>query len=277
MRVFAAGFLLWAGLVPVSAQTTAGKISVPDLPYRTGQVIALSERGGAPGTMFFEGFTGSPYGHVGVLACEGPEVYVYHAVSPAVQKVSLKDFLLQASGGDPDSARFTLAELARPLSSREEKALVAEMESSVGNIPYNYSMVMNDCSANCSEFVHKEFAAIGREGVGEPEPLANMNKDAFGGLLAEAWERATGQPLAAQGLGLSPAAVINSPALRIVHEGLVTGRLLSDLELFRLWKHGDALERFAQFFHLSAQRLSKAARSRRGRSPYREYPSGWRR
>ena len=42
--------------------------SIPqDLPLKTGQIIGISEMIKDPSTFFFEAFTGSRYGHIGVI------------------------------------------------------------------------------------------------------------------------------------------------------------------------------------------------------------------
>jgi hypothetical protein len=209
---------------------------------------------------------------VGVVSVEEGGVFVYHAAPPAVQKARLDDFLLRGRDARGE-APYTLVEPARPLSPRERAALVESMEAMRGKVPYNRSMVANDCSVNCSEFARKAFQSIGREDVGVPEPLSGMNAESFSGLLAEAWRRATGTDLPpGDSLGVSPASVVNSPGMRVVRAGLPVERLLDDRELYEAWRLAGALEAFSKIFHIPARRLRRAAR----KGPYREYPSNWR-
>lgn len=277
LRDAATALLAVAALLPGPARAQAVARAPSGAPYATGQLIAVSEMRRDPSTLLFEGFTASRYGHIGVVACEPTGVFVYHAAPPAVQKVPLADFLLRARTEVPGPPAFTVVEPVKPLTPAERDALVETMGKMVGKVPYNYSMVMNDCSVNCSEFAHKAFRAVGRDEVGRPEPLSGMNEGSFAGLLAQAWRRATGKDLPpGDSLGVSPAAIVNSPGLRVVYAGLPVERLLSDLDIYEAWRLGGGLERFAQIFRVPAVQLAEAAHRPEGRVPYRPYPKSWR-
>src|SRR5271170_7740521 len=66
---------------------------VPDLPFQTGHVIAISEMNADPSTLLFEAATASRYGHMGIVAETPNGLMVYHSMPPGVQMTPLADFI----------------------------------------------------------------------------------------------------------------------------------------------------------------------------------------
>jgi hypothetical protein len=240
--------------------------------YQTGQIIAISEMRIDPSTLIFEALTGSRYGHVGVVAQtpEGP--MVYHANPPMVQKTPLADFINRARVDNQDRPQLTILETIKPLSDQESRDLTAHMEDMVvQKVPYNYSMILNDKSVNCSEFVHKVFAAISRAGIGDIETLGNANFGAFDGAIAKLHSK--WPPLDSP--AISPLSVVSSPALQVVHAELPVDKIISDAEIFKAWQAGGGLEGFSNFTGISMQKLEALGQAA-SKIPYRLYPSHWR-
>ena len=91
--------------------------------YQTGQIIAISETNYDASTFFFEAFTGSRYGHIGIIVVEDGEVVVYEANPPFTQKNSIEDFL-KRSRDEKGDFQATVLKVIPALSESELKNLV---------------------------------------------------------------------------------------------------------------------------------------------------------
>ncbi len=261
--------------------------SVPqDLPLKTGQIIGISEMIKDPSTFFFEAFTGSRYGHIGVVGeKENGRWQVYHSNPPAVQKSDISDFL-DRSRDDSGKLNFTLVEPAAPLSTGEEKALLDQMRRMLGT-PYNYEQHLNKHSVNCSEFVYKAFQNIGRKRIGEIEKIINdTNFKSFDGELYGLYGN-TAIAIPKNAYGITPVSIINSPNVRVVHAQLPIERLLGDREIYKSWEKGGGLEAFERAMRPIAplhkinidvfmKKLDKASHRPEALKPFRTYPLTWR-
>src|SRR5437868_2636125 len=81
---------------------------IPELPWATGHVVAISEMRADPSTLLFEAATASRYGHMGVVADTPEGLMVYHSMPPGVQKTPLADFLGRARTDEGPEPGFTL-------------------------------------------------------------------------------------------------------------------------------------------------------------------------
>ncbi len=261
--------------------------SIPqDLPLKTGQIIGISEMIKDPSTFFFEAFTGSRYGHIGVIGDkENGRWQVYHSNPPAVQKSDISDFL-ERSRDASGKLNFTLVEPTSPLSTEEQKALIDQMRRMLGT-PYNYKQYINNHSVNCSEFAYQAFRNIGREKIGQIEKIINdTNFKSFDGELYGLYANPT-EPLPQDASGITPVSIINSPKLRVVRARLPVERLLSDREIYESWKKGGGLKAFERALGPIAalhkididdfmKKLSEASHMPSALKPFRAYPLTWR-
>src|SRR5581483_11820805 len=84
-----------------------------DISFKTGQVIGISTIRIDSSSLFFEGFSGSRYSHVGVIATENGEPAVYHSYPrEGAQVTPLPEFLEKASLDPSGRPEFTLVEPA---------------------------------------------------------------------------------------------------------------------------------------------------------------------
>ncbi len=257
-----------------------------DLPLKTGQIIGISEMIKDPSTFFFEAFSGSRYGHIGVIGeKENGRWQVYHSNPPSVQKSDISDFL-DRSRDDSGQLNFTLVEPASPLSNQEQKALISQMRRMLGT-PYNYEQYLNNHSVNCSEFVYKAFRNIGREKIGEIEKIINdTNFKSFDGELYGLYANPS-TPLPKDAYGITPVSIINSRNVRVVRARLPVERLLSDREIYESWEKGGGLKAFERALGPIAalhkidindfmKKLDKASHRPSALQPFRLYPLTWR-
>ncbi len=263
-------FTLLLALGPARA---AEIVPLPALPWATGQVIAITEMRVDPSTLLFEAATASRYGHMGIVAASPSGLVVYHSTPPGVQKTPLPAFLARAMVDDEPGPQFTLLKPAVPLAAGEEAGLVAAMEDMARRrVPFNYTMAMNPASVNCSEFARRAFEAIGRSGLGDAGPLGRSDFDAFDGALARLFRLSPPPPDA---VGVSPASIVHSPSLEVVHAGLPVGRLVSEAEIFEAWRRGGGLEALSRATRVPRDQLEAMGRAAKER-PCRDYPPGWR-
>ncbi len=242
------------------------------IPWKTGQIIGISEMHYAPFTFFYEAATGSRYGHIGIIyRSEDNLLYVYEANPPQVRRTTLQEFLSRTTKNPQGFPEFTLTELNEPLSMRQESELLNVMNQMLGT-RYNYTMVMNDKTVNCSEFIHKVFKKIGIDQIGIPEPLRNSNLTVFDGALLKHWKK----PLPLDDLAVSPFSVISSPKTHIISEGLPTGRVMSDAEILEIWIKQGGIADFAKLFKENPRHCELYLSSKSSNAPYREYPKNWR-
>jgi hypothetical protein len=262
--------LLFLLLAPLRAAPVE---RIPDLPWSTGHVIAISEMRADPSTLLFEAATASRYGHMGVVADTAEGLMVYHSMPPGVQKTPLADFLDRSLvNGNPDP-QFTLLKHQNPLTASEQTGLIEVLEDMIARkVPFNYTMVMNAKSVNCSEFVRRAFEAIGRSGLGDAGPIGRSNFNAFDGALIKLFGIRL-PPL--DSMGVSPVSIVSSPQLEVVHAGLPEGRLLSDAEIFEAWKNGGGLDQLSRYTRIPREKLEALGKNA-SKKPYRDYPSGWR-
>ncbi len=261
--------------------------SVPqDLPLKTGQIIRISEMIKDPSTFFFEAFTGSRYGHIGVIGeKENGRWQVYHSNPPAVQKSDISDFLARSRDAS-GKLNFTLVEPASPLSNEKQKALLEQMRRMLGT-PYNYAQHLNNHSVNCSEFVYKAFQNAGLERIGQIEKIINdTNFKSFDGELYGLYANPA-VPLPKSAYGITPVSIINSPNVRVVRARLPVERLLSDREIYESWEKGGGLKAFERALGPIAalhkiniddfmKKLAEASHKPEALQPFRAYPLTWR-
>jgi protein-L-isoaspartate(D-aspartate) O-methyltransferase len=261
---------LWLSLAPARAAEIA---PIPDLPWATGQILAISEMRVDPSTLLFEAATASRFGHMGIVAATPQGLMVYHSTPPGVQKTPLPEFLARARVDDKPDPQFVLLRHAEPLSANEQAALVAAMEDMTARrVPFNYTMVMNPETVNCSEFVRRAFEAVGRSGLGDAGPLGRSDFNAFDGALARLFRL---RPPPPDATGVSPVSIVHSPQLTVVHAGLPVGRLLSEAEILAAWRSGGGLDALARATRVPRAELENLGR-RAKRLPCRDYPAAWR-
>lgn len=260
---------VWAGEVP--------KFDAKSFTFQTGQIIAISEMNSDPSTVFFEAGTGSRFGHIGIMAKQGRKIFVYEANPPQVQRTPLEDFIARSLVNK--NKMVTVVELVQPLTKEEGAKLIEHMHREVANeTPYNFSMVVNPDSVNCSEFVMKAFKAIGRNGVGEIETVSEMNLNSMGGALAALWERSGPLPKPTQKV-ISPVSIVNSKQVRVLASNLPVDKLLSDFEILSAWIDGGGIESLANLLEIDGDELmaqAKMALEMASKVPYRAYPKKWR-
>lgn len=222
---------------------------IPDefrnFPWRTGDVIGVSELFYDWSTFFFEAATGSRFGHVGIVSVETSGIFVYEENDPYAQKTALDTFLERA-GKDPIT-KMTLATIIRPkraLSNIEIKKLLWTANwATEKKIPYNHSQMMNKESLNCSEFVRMAFKNAGRE-VGQVERLGDLNINAFSGLLLKAWEYDAGK-INPNNLVVSPMSVMSSPEFYPIYTHLPM-YYLADRQIYMMWKSEGFIEELSK-------------------------------
>ncbi|MBI3554233.1 MAG: hypothetical protein HY077_17180 [Elusimicrobia bacterium] len=247
---------------------------LPNLEFKTGHLIAISEMRADPSTIIFEAATASRYGHMGVVAETPEDLMVYHSMPPGVQKSPLADFLGKSLVADKPDPQFTLLRHAEPLSTGEQSGLIEVMEDMLARkVPFNYTVTMNPKSVNCSEFVRRAFDAIGRTGLGDLGPIGRSNFGAFDGALMRLFRIRLPPP---ESPGVSPASIVNSPQLEAVHAGLPVERFLSDAEIFKAWKDGGGLDKLSEMTRIPREKLEELGKNA-STKPYRAYPPGWRR
>jgi hypothetical protein len=261
---------LLLALAPVRAAEIA---VVPELPWATGHIIAISEMRVDPSTLLFEAATASRYGHMGVVVAAPQGLMVYHSTPPGVQKTPLAEFLARARVDDKFEPQFTVLRHADPLTADEQARLSAAMEDMAERrVPFNYTMAMNPGSVNCSEFVRRAFEAIGRAGLGDVGPLGRSDFNAFDGAFTRLFHL---HPPPPDAMGVSPVSIVNSPQLEVVHAGLPVGRLVSEAEIFKAWRDGGGLDALSRATRVPRERLEALGRSAKTR-PCRDYPESWR-
>ena len=138
--------------------------------------------------------------------------------------------------------------------------------------PYNFSLTLNSTSVNCSEFVHKAFASIGRK-VGEEELFGSMNQGGFGGMLLQ-FLGGDGS-LSNDSKVVTPLSVIESREMKLVASNLPVGKLLSDADVYLAWKSEGGLNGFSELLGIPMSMMDQLE-SVASPKPYREYPSSWR-
>lgn len=262
--------LPWPGFSAEAPAFVKNKIE-----FRTGQVIAISEMNADPTTLFFEAGTGSRFGHVGIVVVEDGKPYIYESNPPAVQRTGLAKFLKRSLVGQLHMS--TLLEPVVPLTAAEQTALIKTVRASVAaGTPYNFSMVLNDGSVNCSEFVYKTFLAIGRKGFGEVETMAEMNLNSMSGFLMQLWLR-TGDAPRPQDKVLTPVSIVNSKNLSVIASNLPVNQFISDQEILKAWLAGGGIKTLGALldndeFETTCEALLGTVATK----PYRAYPAGWR-
>lgn len=209
--------------------------------YETGQIIAVSETNYDASTFFFEAFTGSRYGHIGIVVVENGQVMVYESNPPHAQKTEIAAFLSR-SRDEKGNFQATVLKLVKPLTATESASLVkAAKEIVAKKVPYNFEQTMNDKSLNCSEFVFKVFNSIKRTDVGEIQTIADLNRNSFGGQLLQYWEMLTDEPIDEEAKYVSPASIVFAKSTEAVAANLPHDRIISDKEVFAGWSTKSAL------------------------------------
>jgi hypothetical protein len=261
LLVFLVTTAAWGTYIPFDAEKTQ---------WKTGQVLALSQQLYDPTTFIFEVGTGSRYGHVGLVVVEKAGVFVLEESPPHAKKTPVDIFLKTSLAKGVHQA--TLLEPIHDLTPDETNKIVTEGMRIVDlQLPYNFSMVMNKESMNCSEFVHHLFEYIGLAKVGLPEPFKNMNVGAFKGqllALARINPDKTGD-------SVSPAAIVNSSELRVISANLPVETILSEFEVLTAWKDSGALKGILDIFGLPEQ-VGISLFQIADHNAFRPYPTTWR-
>lgn len=247
-------------------------LDVKDTQWKTGQVLALSQLFYDPTTFLFEAGTGSRFGHVGLVSVESDGVFVYEEAPPAASRTPLEKFLKTATDPQTKKVNATLLEYADSISEKQINQLVQAAKDIVNKkTPYNFSMVTNNTSMNCSEFVFYLFKTAGLKAVGEQADFESMNTKAFQGKLMELARINNTK----QGLSVTPASIVNSPNLKVVSTNLPVEIVISEADILKTWKTSGALSNMLDMFGLpsSVQDLLTQLASDK---PYRSYPQTWR-
>jgi hypothetical protein len=220
-----------------------------EIVWKTGQVLAVSQREAEPSTVIFEFVTGSRYGHVGLVIIEDGKPVVYEATHPNVKKTSLDDFFSRVSVNSSNQREFTLLEPAMDLDPLEEANLKKFVHKHVSDkTPYNYNGVRTTGRLNCSEFVHDSFKAAGLPQLGHPQEARELNFGALGGRLKKLMGKKT---IAQDALIISPFSVVNSPWMNRTYSTLPYQRVLSDKELYEEWKSSPSYKNFLDRFSIT--------------------------
>jgi hypothetical protein len=221
----------------------------PQLAWKTGQVIAISQREAEPATMIFEFVTGSRYGHVGLVVVEEGIPWVFEATHPEVKKTSLEDFFQTVAINQNGEKEFTILEPMRTLSTNEELTIKSFAKQHVNlRTKYNYSGVKNAGKLNCSEFIHEAYKTIGQSQVGAYQPARELNLNSLNGLIKKLWGKRT---IPRESQILSPFSIVKSPSLRVVQSTLSFERVLSDRELYLQWVNSVSFQKFKERFMLT--------------------------
>ncbi len=221
---------------------------VPDFPWSTGQILAVSQREAEPATMIFEFITGSRYGHVGLIIVEDNKPWVYEATHPHVKKTSLEDFFKTVSKNNFGSYEYTLLESSKNLTNIEKNKLQDFAQNQLNlKTKYNYSGVTTPGKLNCSEFVHQAFESAGITNVGSYQPMKDLNLDSLSGLIKKIWGNKILNP---NSLILSPFSIVTNPNLSIKFSTLPARQILSDKALYEGWINTHSFVKFKERFML---------------------------
>ena len=234
----------------------------------TGQIIAISEATLDPSTIFFEVATGSRYGHIGLVVVEDGVPYVYHANPPLAQRSSVKAFLGSANLRR-EKPLATVLEPTQALSEAEQKLLVEEAKRLVSaGTDYNFSMVMNPSSLNCSEFIYQVFSTAGRDKIGAVETVAQQNISAYSGKLLALFDKVGRSKTDLKAKVITPASIVRSPSLKVLTTTLPTDRVYSDAELYQIYKQEGSLALMGMALRISPADLEKIF-ANSSNTPYR--------
>ena len=96
----------------------------------------------------------SPYSHVGVVAVEGKEVYVYEA-SAKVQKVKIQNFINRVDTG----SRFVIYR-HKSVDARRSRKVISYAKASLGK-NYDTHLSWSNSRMYCSELVYKAYKYAG--------------------------------------------------------------------------------------------------------------------
>jgi len=244
-----------------------------DVTWETGQVIGISEMKSDPSTFIFEAGTGSRYGHVGIIAIEDTKVFVYESTPPVAQRTLLSTFLSKTNKNSDGILEATIIAPIVPLRSQESLKLIRAMKKAVKKeVPYNFSVIINDESMNCSEFVYKMFQNI-KITIGEIETFSQMNINGFQGQLINFF--GANNNISPQSKIITPVSVINSPTFKVVKANLPVNKLISEFEIFNSWKNQNGFDELAQMMGLPVDEILLMEEIAMQES-YRTYPQNWR-
>lgn len=222
-------------LLLISNVFAAMKFNPKTFKYKTGQIIAISETNYDPTTFFFEAFTGSRFGHIGIVVVEDGEVMVYEGNPPYAQKNTINDFLAR-SVNDEGEYQATVLGVYPRLKYAQRKKLVATVKEFVDKkVPYNFGQTMTEGALNCSEFVHAAFKSVYRTTIGEPQTINELNRNSFSGELLNYWEMLTGAHVDESAKYLSPASIVFSKNTLVIASNLPYDKILSDKEVLKAW------------------------------------------
>ena len=227
--------------------------------WKTGQILAVSQREAEPSTVIFEFVTGSRYGHVGLVIIEDGTPMVYEATHPHVKKVTLKDFFSKVSTNTSNQKEFTLLEPAMDLEPQEEFMLREYAQKQLDQkTPYNYNGARTPGRLNCSEFVHESFKAAGLPQLGYAQEARELNFEALGGRLKNLLGKKGIDPDA---LIISPYSVVNSPWMNRSYSTLPYQKVLSDKELYEGWKASQSYKNFLDRFSITEDYFQEIEKS----------------
>jgi hypothetical protein len=250
--------LSWAGLWP------------DNIVWKTGQVIAVSQRESEPATVLFEFMTGSRYGHVGLVVVEDGIPWVYEETHPHIQKVSLEDFFSKISTNGKGEKEFTLLKPSVEFNAEENSKLKAFLTDHLEKqTPYNYSGTKNPGRLNCAEFIHEAFNSAEQPPVGSYQEARELNINTLNGTFKQLWGRKNmleTTPI------MTPFSIVTSPWLQVEYSNLPYNRVMSDSELFHGWVGTKSYKKFKLHFPALQTDIGQAE-NELSKVPKATYPS----
>jgi uncharacterized protein YycO len=169
------------------------------------------------------GYGNTSVSHVGmVTSVSGSEIVVIEAISPVVHLVTLKQFLAR-SHDEEGRPRVMVGRLSYP--SRLLIPMATVMAYSMLGRPYNMNFHPNWTSQYCSQLLTVAFKWANHGMPIFPELPMNFRAP-HSSVTSPAWEeyfQSIGRPVTQDLMGTNPAAMSNSPYVKIVyHYGELT-------------------------------------------------------
>lgn len=191
------GLLAWLGTLPGAAKTAEPPTPLHgDLVFQRSQG-ALSE--------LIAGVTTSPYTHCGIVVREGDALEVLEAIGP-VKLTPWLEWCRRGRGG-----AVTVARLQRPIQGR----MIAAARRYLGR-PYDDRFVLGGEAIYCSELLYRAAQDGPHVEIAAPQRLRDLNW--------KPWEahirRLRNGALPLDERIITPVALLRSPMVRIVYQGL---------------------------------------------------------
>ncbi|MFN0050938.1 MAG: YiiX/YebB-like N1pC/P60 family cysteine hydrolase [Planctomycetales bacterium] len=186
------------------------EIDLSEYDFRDGDIV-FQHLPSKLGSMIRE-VTDSPYSHCGMIAHRHSKPYVLEAIGP-VRYLPLREWLKQG-----DRSQFAQMRL-KEVTDEQIAAAIRAAEKFLGR-PYDIQYELDDEKIYCSELVYKGYLRGAGLEVGKQETLGELKWEPH-----EAFIRAiTGGPLPLQRVMVTPAAVANSPDLKLLYSNFPARR-----------------------------------------------------